>query len=208
MRFFSKQEKQNTLIWFYWYSAQPHSSQVKTVQWYTENPTVRRQRGCDDDIQTNTERRQSLSFPPVGRRSFLSLCSLPLLSPFIFTRWWSWNRVEAPGATEGTALWTSQVCPAGSAVQCIIEMFREGGNESRALVSGVGWAQELRSTSTLLTDLRPPCRVWVINWLVFSLAGYRGVSSSADSAVCGAGDRRRLWFKNLFHRIITASRHL
>lgn len=53
MRFFSKQEKQNTFILFYWYSAQPHSSQVKTVQWYTENPTVRRQRGCDDDTNTN-----------------------------------------------------------------------------------------------------------------------------------------------------------
>lgn len=206
MRCFSKQEKQNTLILLIQRPTTFVSSKDGTM--IHRKPSEDSEDAMTIQIQTNTERRQSLSFPPVGRRSFLSLCSLPLLSPFIFTRWWSWNRVEAPGATEGTALWTSQVCPAGSAVQCIIEMFREGGNESRALVSGVGWAQELCSTSTLLTDLRPPCRVWVINWLVFSLAGYRGVSSSADSAVCGAGDRRRLWFKNLFHRIITASRHL
>lgn len=101
-------------------------------------------------IQTNTERLQSLSFPPV-------VDAPSSLSPFIFTQWWSWNRVEAPGAAEGTALWTSQVCPAGSAVQCIIESARFGcGLSSRTLqhVTTSNWCQtSLQSLSNKLIDV-------------------------------------------------------
>lgn len=158
MRFFSKQEKQNTFILFYFIYIAPNHSRLKYRRY---NDTQKTQQSDDSEdartiqIQTNTERRQSWLFLLlVDAPSSLSaayLCSLlsSSLSGGVET-------VEAPGATEGTALWTSQVCPAGSAVQCIIEVFREGGNESRALVSGVGWAQELCSILTLLTDLRPP----------------------------------------------------